>query len=163
MITIDSPLTAVVGDKATKRKRMAEGLGIHTVGDLLRHFPRRYVKAGELTRVAQLHPGEMLTVVGEIVVSELRPYRDRRTGRQAYRLETLLQTDGPRLKMTFFAKNQHTAQWQANRLAAGRRGVFVGQVSTFRGDWQLTNPQMVLFGADCHTRPSVEEGDDFGS
>ena len=79
MITIDSPLTAVVGDKATKRKRMTEGLGIHTVGDLLRHFPRRYVKAGELTRVAELHPGEMLTVVGEIVASELRPYRDRRS------------------------------------------------------------------------------------
>ena len=34
----------------------------------------------------------------------------------------------------------------ADRLAAGRRGVFVGKVSTFRGDWQLTNPQMVLFG-----------------
>ena len=161
MITIDSPLTAVVGDKATKRKRMAEGLGIHTVGDLLRHFPRRYVKAGELTRVAELHPGEMLTVVGEIVASELRPYRDRRTGRQAYRLETLLQTDGPRLKMTFFAKNQHTAQWQANRLAAGRRGVFVGQVSTFRGDWQLTNPQMVLFGPDSDVA-NAEEGEQGG-
>ena len=161
MITIDSPLTAVVGDKATKRKRMAEGLGIHTVGDLLRHFPRRYVKAGELTRVAELHPGEMLTVVGEIVASELRPYRDRRTGRQAYRLETVLQTDGPRLKMTFFAKNQHTAQWQANRLAAGRRGVFVGQVSTFRGDWQLTNPQMVLFGPDSDVA-NAEEGEQGG-
>ena len=35
MITIDSPLTAVVGDKATKRKRMSEGLGIHTVGELV--------------------------------------------------------------------------------------------------------------------------------
>ena len=41
MIDLDSPLTTVVGDKATKRKRMAEGLGLHTVGDLLRHFPGR--------------------------------------------------------------------------------------------------------------------------
>ncbi len=146
MITLDSPLTAVVGDKSTKRKRMAEGLGLLTVGDLLRHFPRRYVKAGELTHVADLHEGEMLTVIGEIARSELRTYKDRRTGRPAYRLETVLQTDGPRLKMTFFAKNQHTSQWQANRLAVGRRGVFVGQVSRFRDDWQLTNPKMILFG-----------------
>ena len=110
MITLETPLTAVVGDKATKRKRMAEGLGLHTVGDLLRHFPRRYVKAGELTRVADLHEGEMLTVIGEIARSELKTYSDRRTRRPAYRLETVLQTDGPRLKMTFFAKNQHTSQ-----------------------------------------------------
>ena len=59
----------------------------------LRHFPRRYVKAGELTRVDDLHEGEMLTVVGEIARSDLRQYRDRRSGRQAYRLETVLQTD----------------------------------------------------------------------
>jgi ATP-dependent DNA helicase RecG len=154
VITLETPLTAVVGDKATKRKRMAEGLGLHTVGDLLRHFPRRYVKAGELTHVADLHEGEMLTVVGEIARSELRPYKDRRTGRQAFRLETVLQTDGPRLKMTFFAKNQHTSKWQANRLAVGRRGVFVGQVSRFRDDWQLTNPKMILFGIS-----NSDEGD----
>ena len=66
MITLDSPVTTVLGDKATKRKRMAEGLGIETVGDLLRHFPRRYVKTGELTQVSALREGEMLTLVGEI-------------------------------------------------------------------------------------------------
>ncbi len=146
MIDLDSPLTTVVGDKATKRKRMAEGLGLQTVGDLLRHFPRRYVKAGELTRVADLHPGEMLTVVGEIVESDLNTYQDRRTHRPAYRLDTVLETDGPKLRMSFFAKNSRIAQWNAARLSVGRRGVFVGQVSTFRNQWQLTNPRMVLFG-----------------
>ena len=164
MITLDSPVTTVLGDKATKRKRLAEGLGIETVGDLLRHFPRRYVKTGELTHVADLQPGEMITVVGEIAVSELRTYRDKRTGRPAYRLETVLQTDGPRLKMTFFAKSQGTASWQAKRLSKGRRGVFGGQVSTFRGEWQLTNPHMVLFGgrrpARTASRPAIV--DNFG-
>ena len=107
--------------------------------------------------MADLQPGEMITVVGEIAVSELRTYRDKRTGRPAYRLETVLQTDGPRLKMTFFAKSQGTASWQAKRLSNGRRGVFGGQVSTFRGEWQLTNPHMVLFGAD-----SSEDGEPAG-
>ncbi|HEU5242286.1 MAG TPA: DEAD/DEAH box helicase, partial [Ornithinibacter sp.] len=164
MITLDSPVTTVLGDKATKRKRLAEGLGIETVGDLLRHFPRRYVKTGELTHVADLQPGEMITVVGEIAVSELRTYRDKRTGRPAYRLETVLQTDGPRLKMTFFAKSQGTASWQAKRLSKGRRGVFGGQVSTFRGDWQLTNPHMVLFGAEDTSEDGEPAGmvDNFG-
>ncbi len=157
MITLDSPVTTVLGDKTTKRKRLAEGLGILTVGDLLRHFPRRYIRTGELSQVSDLEPGEMITVVGEIAVSDLRTYRDKRTGRPAYRLETVLQTDGPRLKMTFFAKSQGTAAWQAKRLSKGRRGVFGGQVSTFRGEWQLTNPHMVLFGV-----ASSEEDEDGG-
>jgi ATP-dependent DNA helicase RecG len=162
VITVDSPLTVVVGDQATKRKRMAEGLGLHTVGDLLRHFPRRYVKAGELTRVADLHEGEVLTVVGEIARSELKQYRDRRTNRMAFRLETVLQTDGPRLRMTFFAKSAHTARWQEGRLAVGRRGVFVGQVSSFRGEWQLTNPKMILFGVSNAEEGEADVVDSYG-
>jgi ATP-dependent DNA helicase RecG len=166
VITLDSPVTTVLGDKATKRKRMAEGLGIHTVGDLLRHFPRRYVKTGELTHVAELREGEMLTVVGEITHSDLKSYQDRRTRRPAYRLETVLQTDGPRLRMTFFAKSQRIARWHQGRLSPGQRGVFVGQVSTFRGEWQLTNPKMILFGiAHAEEGEEGEEGgvvDNFG-
>jgi ATP-dependent DNA helicase RecG len=159
VITLDSPVTTVLGDKSKIRKRMAEGLGIETVGDLLRHFPRRYVKTGELTKVAELSEGEMLTVVGEIVHSKQHQYQDRRTRRLAYRLETILQTDGPSLKMTFFAKNPGTAGWHARRLSHGRRGVFGGQVSRFRGEWQLTNPRMLLFGVPGEGA----EGDDEGS
>lgn len=148
MITLDSPVAAVLGDHSTKRKRITEGLGIETVGDLLHHFPRRYVKTGELTKVADLEVGQMLTLVGEIVRSEVNSYRDRRTGHPSYRLDTVLRTDGPSLRMSFFAKKKHISDWQAARLAVGRTGVFVGQVSRFRDDWQLTNPQMVLFGVD---------------
>ena len=109
MITLDSPVTTVLGDKATKRKRLAEGLGIETVGDLLRHFPRRYVKTGELTHVADLQPGEMITVVGEIAVSELRTYRDKRTGRPARR---------PRSRPRQQGRTAPCAGWSA----ASRRG-----------------------------------------
>ena len=59
----------------------------------------------------------------------------------------MLSTDGPSLRMTFFAKKQHVAEWQARTFSVGRRGLFLGQVSTFQGQWQLTNPKMVLFGS----------------
>ena len=90
----------------------------------------------------------MLTVVGEITESEVHSYQDRRTHRLAYRLDTTLSTDGPSLRMTFFAKAKHVSDWHAGRLPVGRRGIFIGQVSTFRGQWQLTNPTMALFGVD---------------
>ena len=156
MINLDSPVTTVLGDKAAKRKRIIEGLGIETVGDLLLHFPRRYVRTGELTRVSELEQGQMLTVVGEIVHSEVKSYTDRRTGRPAFRLECLLSTDGPSLKMTFFAKNKFSAEWRSRTLAVGRRGLFIGQVSSFQSSWQLTNPKMVLFGEGEDSDPDGE-------
>ncbi len=149
MINLDSPIATVLGDKGAKRKRISEGLGIETVGDLLHHFPRRYVKTGELTKVDDLQPGQMLTLVGEIVESRVNSYNDRRTGRPAYRLDTVLKTDGPSLRMSFFAQKKHISDWQASRLRVGRTGVFVGGVSRFRDSWQLTNPQMVLFGTSA--------------
>ena len=145
MITWDSPIETVLGDATGKRKRIVEGLGLQTVGDLLSHYPRRYLKTGELSRVADLEVGQLLTIVGEVGSTQMHTYRDRRTGKPAYRQEVVLLTDGPELTMTFFAKRQHTADWHRKLLAEGRKGVFTGQVGSFRGQWQLTNPKMELF------------------
>jgi ATP-dependent DNA helicase RecG len=144
VITPDSPVQAVLGDHK-KAEKIVSGLGLRTVGDLLHHFPRRYLNTANLTQVPQLHEGEMLTVVGEVVDSRVHSYTDRRTGRPAYRVETVLQTDGPRLSMTFFSKRKGIAQWNAERLSPGARGIFLGKAGSFKGRWQLTNPQMVLF------------------
>ena len=51
MISLDSPIETVLGDKKAKRDKIVDKLGLRTVGDLLAHHPRRYVKTGELTRV----------------------------------------------------------------------------------------------------------------
>ncbi|GAA3536311.1 ATP-dependent DNA helicase RecG [Nocardioides daeguensis] len=146
-ITLDSPLTAVLGDaKPAQRKKFTDGLGLRTVGDLLRHFPRRYLETGSLTRVSQLRIGQLLCVVGEIEEAKTITYTDRRTGRASYRVEATLRTGGPSLRMTFFAKSQHMAAWHERRVAVGSRGVFLGKADRFRDQWQLTNPQLSIFG-----------------
>ena len=156
MITLDSPVAAVLGANK-KADKFVKGLGLQTVGDLLRHFPRRYLNTADLTKVDDLREGDYLTVVGEIVHSAVKDYTDRRTGRRASRLETVLGTNGPRLQMTFFAKNPRVTHWQATRLAPGTRGVFMGKVGSFRNTWQLTNPQLVLFGdADADDTEATE-------
>lgn len=146
MISLDSPVIAVLGDHKKKRESIEDKLGLRTVGDLLHHFPRRYVKTGELTRVEDLEEGQLLTVVGQITASRLNSYKDRRTGRPAYRLDVTVKADGPSFRISFFAKNKGMGEWQANRMPVGRRGIFLGKVGSFRGEWQLTNPQLVLFG-----------------
>ena len=162
MIGLDSPIASILGEARggkgqARNTRIVEGLQIHTVGDLLLHFPRRYLETGELSRVEDLEPNQMLTLVGRIARVQVHTYDDRRTGRPAYRLEAVLETDGPSLRMTFFAKNKGISGYQARRLSVGTTGMFAGKVSRFREHWQLTNPQMVLFG-----RPGDGEDGDLG-
>jgi ATP-dependent DNA helicase RecG len=146
-ITFDSSLTTVLGAATpAKRKKFSDGLGLHTVGDLMRHFPRRYLETGSLTKIDDLRVGQMLCVVGEITDCRTVSYNDRRTGRPAARVEAVLRTGGPSLKMTFFARNAGTAAWHAKRVAVGNRGVFLGKADQFRDQWQLVNPQMTIFG-----------------
>ncbi|KRB77240.1 ATP-dependent DNA helicase RecG [Nocardioides sp. Root190] len=164
-ITFDSPLTTVLGAATpAQRKKFEDGLGLRTVGDLLHHFPRRYLETGSLTRVGDLRIGQLLCVVGEISECQTLRYNDRRTGRPAYRVEATLRTGGPSLRMTFFAKNQHTADWHASRVALGNRGVFLGKADRFRDQWQLVNPQLSIFGmSDDDEDSAVQEVLEFGT
>ena len=64
-------LRLVIGDKAAKR--LADSLDLHTVGDLLSYYPRRYDKRGELTDLAALTDGEYVTVQAEVAAVSSRP------------------------------------------------------------------------------------------
>ena len=146
MISIDSPIATVLGN-TTKRDKV-DKLGLRTVGALLAHHPRRYLERGKLSDVASLEPGQMLTVVGVVANSQINTYTDQRTRRTAYRVDVAVRTNGPTLRISFFAKHKGTAEWQQKRLRVGDEGVFAGKVSTFRNDWQLTNPQILMFHGD---------------
>ena len=45
---LEQRLAPVAGDRAAKL--LEKGLGLKTVGDLLTHYPRRYIKRGSLFR-----------------------------------------------------------------------------------------------------------------
>jgi ATP-dependent DNA helicase RecG len=114
-------------------------LDLHTVGDLLRHYPRRYAERGELTNVAGLQIGEHATVLAQVERVSKRTMRSRRGTILEVRI-----TDGVRpLTCTFF--NQ---AWRERELLPGRRGLFAGKVNAFRGNLQLANPEYQLLDGD---------------
>ncbi len=160
-IHLDSSVLTVLGGKGSKKDQAKaaglEKLGLRTVEDLLRHHPRGYLDTGKLTEVGSLEEGQMLTVVGEVRQNRHRAYTDRRTGKPAHRVEVLLATDGPSLKMTFFAKSTWIVKSWEERLRPGAKGVFTGKVSSFNGAWQLANPQMTLFDADDDDLTEVKQ------
>jgi ATP-dependent DNA helicase RecG len=139
MAVLADPLRLVVGDKAAKR--LAAALDLHTVGDLLTYYPRRYDRRGELTDLAGLRDGEYVTVQAEVASVSVRPMRNRR----GTILEAVVTDGHGRLALTFFGQGRQ--DWRQRDLAAGAAGLFSGQVSSFRGKRQLTHPEYELLGA----------------
>ncbi len=134
MAALDDPLRRHIGDRSAKA--LAGALGLRTVGELLRHYPRRYVERGELTDLATLAVGEDVTVLAE-VQSVL--HRKNQSGRPGFRLEVTIGDGRGTLLLTFF--NQ---AWRQRDLVKGRRALFAGKVSVFNGKRQLAHPDYEL-------------------
>ncbi len=59
---LEQPLTVLPGIGARRAARLAEGLGLHTIEDLLRLLPRAYRDPGRLAPLAELREGERARV-----------------------------------------------------------------------------------------------------
>jgi ATP-dependent DNA helicase RecG len=138
-------LTPLLGAKTAKA--LAGSLDIHTVSDLLRHYPRRYAERGELTDIGGLEIGEHVTVMARVEKATTRQMK----ARYGNLLEVVL-TDGRRkLSCAFFTQ----AAKHAKELVVGKSGLFAGKVTVFRDTLQLANPEYELI--DESADPSAME------
>jgi ATP-dependent DNA helicase RecG len=146
----DEPLAKVLGRQTAKA--LATGLDLHTVGDLMRHYPRRYAERGELTDLHSLRIDEQVTVLAMVHSVTTRRMKNRRGG-----ITEVVVTDGrSRLALTFF--NQ---PWRERDLQPGRIGLFAGTVGVYREHRQLAHPEYVLLpeGSDI-TAAATEFADE---
>lgn len=134
---LDVKLSVPLGGRTAAA--FAKGLGLHTVGDLLSHYPRRYARRGELTALTHLPVDENVTIVAEVLDVRSRSMQARRGSI----LEVKIGDGRGILTLTFF--NQ---AWRANELKPGVRGIFAGKVGDYRGTLQLAHPDYELFEAD---------------
>ncbi|MFC4533618.1 ATP-dependent DNA helicase RecG [Sphaerisporangium dianthi] len=141
MTRFDEPLNKALDPKTAKP--LESSLNITTVGELLRHYPRRYAERGELTALDALEVDEHVTVVGEVSRLMRKPMRNR----SGTWLEVEV-VDGRRNKiyLSFFGKVSHVVE---TRLKPGTRAMFSGKVGRFgqgeRAKWQLNHPEFEPF------------------
>ena len=136
-----SPLDVKLGNALGGRTAAAieKSLGLHTVGDLLSHYPRRYAQRGVLTALTDLPLDENVTIVAEVLTTETRSMKAKKGSIFEVRI-----TDGQGiLALTFF--NQ---PWRADELRRGARGIFSGKVGEYKGMRQLAHPDYELFKPD---------------
>ena len=142
----DEPLDKVLGRQTAKA--LSDGLELHTVADLLRHYPRRYAERGELTDLDSLRLDEHVTVLAMVDEVRTRSMKTRRGG-----ITEVVVTDGSgRLVLTFF--NQ---PWRERELRRGRIGLFAGKVGVYRRQRQLAHPDYVLLPEGSDVTTAAEE------
>ena len=139
---LDNRLENVVGAKTAKP---FETLKIWTVGDLMRHLPRRYFSGTELSDLSVLRDGEEVTVLAEVVDAKVFHSRDRSARKP--RLEATVTDRRGYLTLTFFGQSRLISYWQS-ALQPGARGIFAGKVREFNRKLQLAHPDFVIVNDD---------------
>lgn len=134
---LDEPLKKVLGGNTAKV--MADHLDLHTVGDLLHHYPRRYAERGELTRLSDLPLDEHVTVVAQVADARVHTFN----GGRGRRLEVTITDGSGRLQLVFFGKGVHKPRTE---LQPGTRAMFAGKVSVFNRKRQLAHPEFKALG-----------------
>ncbi|GAA3903031.1 ATP-dependent DNA helicase RecG [Streptomyces lannensis] len=137
---LEEPLKKVLGPATAKV--MAEHLGLHTVGDLLHHYPRRYEERGQLTHLADLPMDEHVTVVAQVADARLHTFASAKAPRgKGQRLEVTITDGSGRLQLVFFGNGVHKPH---KELLPGTRALFAGKVSVFNRRLQLAHPAYEL-------------------
>ncbi|MEV7390150.1 ATP-dependent DNA helicase RecG [Streptomyces sp. NPDC091215] len=141
---LKQPLKSVLGPATAKV--MAEHLGLHSVGDLLHHYPRRYEERGQLTHLADLPMDEHVTVVAMVADARLHTFASSKAPRgKGQRLEVTITDGSGRLQLVFFGNGVHKPH---KELLPGTRAMFSGKVSVFNRRLQLAHPAYELLRGD---------------
>ena len=147
-LALDTPVLLVDRKLATRRTGLRDkgeeahvvlaGMGIRTVGDLIRHYPRRYIDRSAVERIGDLRIGQQATVIARVHKTAKRLTRRRQS------MVTVTITDGTGfLDMTFF--NQ---PWAAGVYKEGLEIAVSGTVTRYRGHLQLANQEAEILGGE---------------
>ncbi|MFH5209602.1 ATP-dependent DNA helicase RecG [Antrihabitans sp. NCIMB 15449] len=137
MADLGDRLDHLLGKKAADT--LVEAFDITTVEDLLRHYPNRYASQGQPLTEGDPPDGAHITIVGDIVKSDLVKMRNR----PGHMLKVVLAADKQQVDATFFngMKVRHN-------IKVGRRAMFSGTVKYFREKWGLNHPGYLILPED---------------
>ena len=122
-------------------------LGMHTLGDMLYYFPRRYEDYSQLKPIKELFYSQQVTVIGMVQSVHTRPIR----GGKQQLVEAILSDGTGVLRLSWF--NQ---PWMANRLKEGISISVSGKIEQYLGRLVMNNPDFEPVEAESlHTNRIV--------
>jgi ATP-dependent DNA helicase RecG len=147
-LTTGDPIVAIDRRLATRRTGrskgpeahvvLADALGIETVGQLLHHYPRRYIDRSLVLPIGQLKIDAFATVIATV-----RSVKKRQTRRRQAMVTVTIGDGTGFLDLTFF--NQ---PWAANLYREGMEVAVSGTVQLYRHRLQLANQEIEILRSD---------------
>jgi ATP-dependent DNA helicase RecG len=130
---LTNPIEYLKGVGPLRADMLRKELNIHTFGDLLEHFPYRYVDKTRVGKVSEIHPQtDAILLSGIIGQVEL-------AGEKRAKRLTAVFTDGTgKLELAWF----QGIHWVQKTLVPGGRYLVYGKPTFFMGRPQLTHPEI---------------------
>ena len=143
---LDAVVTVLDGVGPKNAEKLAN-LGIHTLGDMLYHIPRRYDDYTQLKPINRLQYRDEVTVIGTVQSSASRSIR----GGKSKLVEVIIGDGTGALRINWF--NQ---PWLLKSLKEGTQVVMSGKIDQYLGRLTMTNPEWELLDEkNLHTNRIV--------
>ena len=134
---LDSSVKYVTGVGEARAKVLEKELGILTVGDLLRHYPFRYIDRTKIYRIAE---------VDERMVSSLVQLRARVTGvgyagaGRKQRFSVYVSDASGSAELIWF----RGIKWMEKNVEVGREYIIFGRPMFYRGELSMAHPELEM-------------------
>ncbi len=134
VLTLETDIKFVAGVGEVRARLLEKELGIRSVGDLLEHYPFRYIDRTKIYRIADISD-EGTTLV---------QFRGRITGfsyageGRKRRFTAYMQDATGAAELTWF----HGVKWIEKRLEVGREYIVFGRPSFYRGELRMVHPEI---------------------
>ena len=140
---LDDDIVYLKGVGPAKARLLASELGVHTVADMLEHFPYRYIDRSSLSTIATLTE-ENNYVVLRGRVSNIQTVS---TGRNRERMTCDLYDGTGYIQLVWFAGTK----WVRERLKPNVDYLVMGKPSVFNNGWQMTHPELEVERGEWRT------------
>ncbi|TDS08423.1 ATP-dependent DNA helicase RecG [Sphingobacterium paludis] len=137
-LSVITPIEYLKGVGPQKADVLKKELQVFTIGDLLQHYPFRYIDRTKFHKLREIHPD----MVGAQVLGRLTSLQE--VGeKRARRLVGQFRDDTGSIELVWF----QSITWLQKSLKVGAAYICYGKPSEFNGQISITHPEMELYSA----------------
>lgn len=134
MSFLQTPLMYLKGVGSVRAEAMAKELGLHTVEDMLMHFPFRYVDRSAFHAIRDLNEGMVAVQIKGRIIG----HRYEGKGR-AKRLQAVFRDEhGEEMDLVWFQGHK----WVEPMLSPGREWIVFGKPARFKNRFSMVHPEL---------------------
>ena len=133
---LDTPIEFIKGVGPSRADVLKKDLGLFTFGDLLAHYPFRYIDRTKYFKVNQINPdSQYIQIIGRVISKKV--IGDKRAKRivAAFKDETGI------MELVWF----QSLKWVDDNITVGTAYVAFGKPTCFNGTFSISHPEMELY------------------